>query len=56
MLGVYAVAGRLPGEDFLYNGVRVRDFNLFKDPHAARVVLEAGLPLTLLPFHLTKQV
>jgi purine nucleosidase len=32
------------------------EFNIYADPHAARVVFEAGLPLTLLSLDLTHQV
>lgn len=32
------------------------EFNIYADPHAARVVFEAGLPLTLLGLDLTHQV
>src|SRR4029450_3441608 len=34
----------------------VAEFNIFVDPHAADVVLRAGLPLTLVPLDVTRQV
>ena len=32
------------------------EFNIYADPHAARVVVEAGLPFTLIPLDVTHQV
>ena len=34
----------------------VAEFNVFADPDAARVVFEAGIPLTLVPLDVTEQV
>lgn len=34
----------------------VAEFNYYVDPHAARIVLDAGLPLTILPLDATEQV
>jgi inosine-uridine nucleoside N-ribohydrolase len=34
----------------------VAEFNIFVDPHAADVVFRAGLPLTLVPLDVTRQV
>lgn len=46
MLGAVAVPG---------NVTLVAEFNAFCDPHAAQVVLEAGLPLTLVGLDVTHQ-
>lgn len=32
------------------------EFNIYADPHAARVVMESGLPITLLGLDVTHQV
>ncbi len=34
----------------------VAEFNFYADPHAARVVFESGLPITLVPLDVTHQV
>jgi len=34
----------------------VAEFNIFVDPHAADVVFRAGLPITLVPLNVTRQV
>jgi purine nucleosidase len=34
----------------------VAEFNIFVDPHAADIVLRAGLPITLVPLDVTTQV
>jgi inosine-uridine nucleoside N-ribohydrolase len=34
----------------------VAEFNIFVDPHAANVVFRAGLPITLVPLDVTRQV
>src|SRR5215470_6834000 len=38
------------------NSTPVAEFNIFVDPHAADVVFRAGLPLTLVPLDVTRQV
>jgi purine nucleosidase/pyrimidine-specific ribonucleoside hydrolase len=43
-------AFRVPG-----NTGPVAEFNYFVDPHAANVVLQAGLPLTIVPLDVTEQ-
>ena len=54
---VIAVAGRSDGAEF-YLGDKgpVRDFNFENDPRAARLLLEAGVPVVLAGFELTSQV
>jgi inosine-uridine nucleoside N-ribohydrolase len=47
MAGAIAVPG---------NVTPAAEFNVFVDPHAARRVLQAGLPLTLVPLDVTTQV
>ncbi|HEX2055075.1 MAG TPA: nucleoside hydrolase [Nitrospiraceae bacterium] len=47
MAGAVAVPG---------NVTPAAEFNVFVDPHAARRVLQAGLPLTLIPLDVTTQV
>lgn len=42
---------RVPG-----NVSPVAEFNIFVDPHAADVVFRAGLPITLVPLDVTRQV
>ncbi len=50
---IIAMAGAIavPG-----NVTPVAEFNVFVDPHAARRVVQAGLPLTLIPLDVTTQV
>ena len=38
------------------NVTPVAEFNFYADPHAARVVFESGLPITLVPLDVTHQV
>jgi inosine-uridine nucleoside N-ribohydrolase len=38
------------------NVTPVAEFNMFVDPHAARIVFDAGLPLTVVPLDVTRQV
>ena len=38
------------------NATPVAEFNIFVDPHAADVVFRAGLPITLVPLDVTRQV
>jgi len=42
---------RVPG-----NVTPVAEFNIYVDPHAAAIVCDAGLPLTLVPLDVTQQV
>jgi inosine-uridine nucleoside N-ribohydrolase len=44
-------AFRVPG-----NTGPVAEFNYFVDPHAANIVLRAGLPLTIVPLDVTEQI
>jgi inosine-uridine nucleoside N-ribohydrolase len=44
-------AFRVPG-----NTGPVAEFNYFVDPHAANIVLNAGLPLTVVPLDVTEQI
>lgn len=49
---VIFVGGRTPGRPLLFgrNGsLQIHDANVFKDPAAARVVLQSGMPLVLAP-------
>lgn len=50
-LVVMGGALRVPG-----NTTPHAEFNVFVDPHAAAIVLDAGLPLTLVPLDATRQV
>jgi purine nucleosidase len=38
------------------NTTSLAEFNFYVDPHAAHMVLESGLPITLLPWDITKDV
>src|SRR5206468_2683974 len=38
------------------NTTSLSEFNFYVDPHAAHIVLESGLPITLLPWDVTKDV
>jgi purine nucleosidase len=38
------------------NTTSLAEFNFFVDPHAAHIALESGLPITLLPWDITKDV
>ena len=38
------------------NTTSLAEFNFFVDPHAAHIVLESGMPITLLPWDITKDV
>lgn|SRR5262249_23291818 len=38
------------------NTTSVAEFNFYVDPHAAHIVLESGMPITLLPWDITKDV
>lgn len=38
------------------NTTSLAEFNFFVDPHAAQIVLQSGLPITLLPWDITKDV
>lgn len=54
---VIAVAGRSEDAPFyLGDAGPVRDFNFENDPRAARLLLEAGVPVVLAGFELTSQV
>jgi pyrimidine-specific ribonucleoside hydrolase len=57
VLSVIAVAGRSEDAPFYLGDTGpVRDFNFENDPRAARMVLEAGVPVVLAGFELTSQV
>ncbi len=56
---VVAVAGRRPGAALNTGAnplVHFHDLNFRKDPEAARIVLESGVPLVLLPFEAARKV
>lgn len=54
---VVVVAGRSVDQVFELNGARgIPDFNFECDPHAARVLMEADIPVALTGFELTSQV
>lgn len=55
---IIAVAGRRPDQAFLLAGGRLTlpDLNFESDVAAFRVVLEQGIPLTLIPFELSRQM
>lgn len=38
------------------NTTQMAEFNFFVDPHAAHIVLHSGMPITLLPWDITKDV
>lgn len=38
------------------NTTHLAEFNFFVDPHAAQIVLHSGMPITLLPWDITKDV
>ena len=38
------------------NTTSLAEFNFYVDPHAAHIVLESGLPITLVPWDITKDV
>lgn len=38
------------------NTTSLAEFNFFVDPHAAHIVMQSGLPLTLVPWDITKDV
>src|SRR5215216_1299452 len=38
------------------NTTSLAEFNFFVDPHAAHIVLESGMPITLLPWDISKDV
>jgi purine nucleosidase len=38
------------------NTTSLSEFNFYVDPHAAHIVLESGMPITLLPWDITKDV
>jgi purine nucleosidase len=38
------------------NTTSLAEFNFYVDPHAAHIVLESGMPITLLPWDITKDV
>ena len=38
------------------NTTSLAEFNFYVDPHAAHIVLESGMPITLLPWDVTKDV
>ena len=38
------------------NTTSLAEFNFFVDPHAAHIVLESGMPITLVPWDITKDV
>lgn len=38
------------------NTTQMAEFNFFVDPHAAHIVLSSGMPITLLPWDITKDV
>src|SRR4029078_13069944 len=50
---VTVMAGALPADG---NTTSLAEFNFFVDPHAAHIVLESGMPITLLPWDITKDV
>ncbi len=57
LLSVIVVAGRSEDAPFyLGEAGPVRDFNFEKDPLAARILLEAGVPVVMAGFELTSQV
>ncbi|MEQ8857181.1 MAG: nucleoside hydrolase [Pseudomonadales bacterium] len=57
VLSVVAVAGRSEDAAFyLGEAGPVRDFNFENDPRAARLLLDAGVPVVLAGFELTSQV
>jgi purine nucleosidase len=57
-----ALAGRLAGIVFMGGAIGLgnvtasSEFNLFADPHAARIVLDCGAPITMFPLDVTHQV
>ncbi|MCS6840053.1 MAG: nucleoside hydrolase [Roseiflexus sp.] len=38
------------------NTTSLAEFNFFVDPHAAHIVLESGMPITLLPWDITQRI
>ncbi len=58
--GIVAVAGKRPDQGWFYPGssrfLHFHDFNFRKDPAAFDVVLNSGIPLTLIPFELATKV
>ena len=38
------------------NTTPLAEFNVYADPHAAQIVLESGMPLTLMPWDITRDV
>jgi purine nucleosidase len=38
------------------NTTSLAEFNFYVDPHAAHIVLESGMPITLLPWDITRDV
>jgi inosine-uridine nucleoside N-ribohydrolase len=57
ILSVVAVAGRSEDEPFdLGDAESVQDFNFERDPRAAQLLLESGVPVVLAGFELTSQV
>lgn len=38
------------------NTTSLAEFNFYVDPHAAHIVLESGMPITLLPWDITKDI
>ncbi len=38
------------------NTTSLAEFNFFVDPHAAHIVLQSGMPITLLPWDITKDI
>src|SRR4029078_4709849 len=50
---VTVMAGALPADG---NTTSLAEFNFYVDPHAAHIVLESGLPITLLPWDITSDV
>ena len=59
MVELIAVAGRRPGQRFVNNGAVGRpscDCNFDKDVESFRVILDAGVPLTLAPWEISSKV
>jgi pyrimidine-specific ribonucleoside hydrolase len=59
MVRIVAVAGRRPGQRFTTGATNVkghRDLNFELDPQAFRVLIEARVPLVLLPFEISSKV
>lgn len=56
---IVAVAGQRPGQSFRVGNhpiLHFHDMNVRKDPDAVESVLRSGIPLTLIPFEIGRQV